>query len=555
AGGGSSSKPKVLVDPVFIERTTERDEHGVAKVITGLDVKVSSGEALWRSGQALGYASDGDSLVTLDQIHWEIFSEHLLVTDWEAPIDDPDDDIVADVPKRLVERIEEASPELERDGLLLVSEIRELYASGRGEPLRRTPCRFISHWALDPDTSAAVLGEMGYDTEGLAERLRPLMWWDQAIDVLPKDRHVWHYNPIELLGQYAGYLESMKPIEPGDPATEPTLVVWVYYVDGRPIPDAKVQLLYGIAVRRTATTRADGSAWFHAVPVGDYGVRVDDPATAPREVSVMPMASPDEHNQVEIHTDVEGPPRKRGTIKVQVRKHTGTIAGSGIEVWLEHDQAGPVTADYTEHGKVRFENIVHGSYTLSTDGAEPVQVTLDRKERNAPTLKLRPPIVTLWMRCTIDGEPGAHQLMSIVSKKDGTEAASGLTDADGEARFEVPQGHYRAHVGEHDRSVSAQPEQDSPLTLRINSTEGPVPEAAEGILAVTVTHDDAPAVSALVFVSDAAQGVYDDDYPNADGVALFELPPGRYEVRAEDETRHVEVRAWDTTAISMALHG
>ncbi|MCB9718925.1 MAG: peptidoglycan DD-metalloendopeptidase family protein [Myxococcales bacterium] len=554
AKGGKGKPSKPTVDPALAALARERHADGLAKVMVGLDVKVSSGETLWPSGQARGYSLDDGSLPMLDQIHWEIFSEHLLVTDWDDPIEDTDDDLRADLPKKLVEWVELDSPQLHKDGLLSTEEVRSFYRT-RGELVRRTPCRFTNHWGLDVDKAVVRLEQMGYDTTGLADQLRPMMWWDEAAEVLPPTKLVWHYNPVELLGQYARYLEELRPIEPGDPATEPTLVVWVYYADGQPMPDMAVDLLDGIQVVRTVSTRPDGSAWFHAVPLGTYGVLAKDPGHELHEAVVVAMPSADEHNELEIYTEVPGPPLERGTIEVQVRKYTGTIAGSGIEVWLEHDEVGPVTNGYTEHGKVRFEDIVHGAYTLRADRAEPVSVVLDRKMRRAPTIKLPRPILPLRMRVSIDGAPGAGLEVVITRKEE--EIARGLTHADGVADFDVPAGHYRASVGGHGRSVSAREDVVNDFALKIRSKDGPVPMPPDGTLIVSVSRheDDEPRRGAWVSVADDGRGIFELANTDDDGDATFELPPGDYLVDAEgaDSSWLARVEAAAVCALSIEV--
>lgn len=551
--GGGGSKPRIEVDPAFVERARERHPNGMAKVMSGLDVKVRSGDALWRSGQAQGYVSDDRAVVKLDQIHWEVFSEHLLVTDWDDPIEDLDEDLAADVPKQLLAFIEAPSPEFERNGLLRPSEICEFYRSRRGEFLRRTPCHFFNHWALDPDTAVVRLQEMGFEEIGLADRLRPLMWWNEARDVLPSTPLVWHYNPIELLAQYAEHLAAMKPPEKGNPATHPTLVVRVHYDDGTPLPNVEVQLLYGIAVKRTAITRSDGEALFLAVPVGGYGVRVHDPATAPEAITVGPLEDENDSQVVDIYTDVPAPPRLRGTLHVTVRRHTGTIAGDGIEVWLEHAASGPVMNGFTDNGKLSFEGIVYGEYLVVAGDAKPVAVTLDKKKKTVPTILLPAPIVPLHITVLIDGVPAAGQTVKL-DKKGVAVGSPQLTDLDGVAVFEVPEGRYRAQVGAHSRGVIARLHDPKQFTMKLSSKDAPKP-VEFGTLAVKVKRreDGKPALDEPVLVSDVAHGVFEADYPDALGAVSFELTRGSYAVRVAEEQRQVDVGTWATTTVEFEV--
>lgn len=553
SGGGGSKGKKTKVDPTFIERTTERDADGVALVMADLNVEVRSGEALWRSGQAEGYAAGKTrQFAMLDQIHWEVFSEHLLVSGWEEPLIDDNDDITADVPKHVTEFIEDASPELQRDGLLTLDELRGLYSSGRGNFLRRTPCFFINHWALDVDKAAAQIGAMGFDNTDLAARLRPMMWWDHAADVLPPSRFVWHYNPLEFLAEYSEHLATLNPPSEFNPETHPPLTVRVLYDDRSPMPDVVVELLFGIAVRDTATTRSNGEAVFAGVEVGDYGIRLQDPSIAPLPVTVE--ANTD--NELEIVTDVEAPPKPRGTINVIVRKHTGSIAGDDVEVWLEHAKTGPVTNDFTSKGKLRFEDIVFGDYLVTAGDAQAQAVTLDKKKKNV-TIPLPAPLGTLRIRLLVDKEAAANVVMEV--RKKGDVVAEGTTDAQGFATFEVPEGHYKVFVDANKKSVKCNGDVVTDYTMKLAAEDAPDPEPdlIEGRLAVTVReHDDGdPVTSGIVFVVSEDSGATAHSGLSANGLALFELPPGDYRVTVEDELRHATVRGLQTTPLEIEIDG
>jgi len=542
------SRRTSALDPVFLQRTTVRDEHGVARVITGLDVKVRSGEPLWRSGQSLGYAPDGESTVMFDQIHWELFSEHLLVGGWEDPLEDDTDDLTADVPARLVEVIEDGAPELAQDGLLRVDEIHSFYASGRGEFLRRTPCRFVSHWGLDVAKAVARLDAMGFDVTGLPELLRPFMWWDQATDVLPAKRLVWHYNPIELMAQYAEHLEALRP-ELRDPKTHPTLVVRVLYDNGIPMPNVAVELLHGLSVERTVTTSKDGEARFSGVAVGEYGVRVVEPATAPMPIEMRP----NETNELEIVTDIPGPPPPRGTIQVIVRRHTFTIAGDDVEVWLSPVGAGDIVQDLTNNGKVRFEGLVHGDYTIEAGDAEAVAVTLDRKTKSV-TVILPPARGSLRMEVLVGEAPAAHQAIDVLAGDD--VVVSAVTDAHGMARLELPEGRYGARVGQTLERVRVEGNVETHYVMQLDEKDAPEPEP-QGTLAVSVSRSDdgEPALTELVFVSDGRDGVSDAGYPDASGVASFALPPGDYMIDVAELSVGATVGAMATTWVALEVAG
>jgi len=567
-GGGGSHGP--TIDPVLVHRTTERDDDGVAKVITGLDVKVSSGDALWRSGQAMGYAADEFEVLEMrEQVHWEIFSEHLLVRGlsedlfakaWEEPIIDTNEDMIADVPKHMIASIESVSPEFARDGSLSLEEVRSLYSSGRGKSLRRTPCFFISQWALDVEKAVVEIGKMGYDTKDLAKRLRPSMWWDQAKDVLPEKRFVWHYNPIEFLAEYAEHLASMRPPTEINLETHPTLVVRVLYENGTGMPDATVELLYGIEVKRTMKTSANGEAEFSAVEVGGYGVRITDPTvTAPIAVELPPTIT----TEVEIPTDIVAPPLPRGAIRVIVRKHSGYRADKDTDVWLSHPVHGMIAHDLTNNqGEARFEDIAYGEYSVKASTSnkagesESVAVTLAKKEKKAEEIVLPRPFAFLRMTLEINKEPTAGKTMEI-RQKDMT-PVSKETDAYGHANFELPVGGgYTAWVDGHKRGVSVELDELNEFTLRFNDKDAPKPEEPEeGVLAVMVLddEDDVGLGGELVFVSpqdDKHLAV--QQYTTDEGLAAFELPVGEYLIAVRDESVMQSVTPWSTTSVEMEV--
>lgn len=537
------SRHTASLDPVFVHRATQRDAHGTAKVITGLRVSVRSKEPLWRSGQAAGTTADGNASALHDQIHWELFSEHLLVHGWETPIEDDDDGITADVPQRIAAMIDTGIPELAGDGLFQPQEIHAFYTGGRAQFLRRTPCRFMSHWALDVPGAVATLDAMGFDPTGVAELLRPFMWWDQARDVLPAAPIVWHYNPVEFLAQYAEHLEALRP-ETRDPATHGTLAVRVRFDNGLPMPDVKLWLYQGLDPVRSARTGKDGVARLYGVPAGEhYWARIDDPPGDSSVVEVLPGTT----TEVEIHTDEPGPPLPRGSIYVTVRTHGYSIAGHDVEVWLTHAQAGPVKGDTTRFGKVSFENIVHGDYTITAGDAEPVEVTLDKKSRKVDVVLPRPD-GTLRVVLLVDGEPATRRKLDVLDEQG--VVASAVTDGAGVAELVLTQGRYVIRVGTSKKKVYVEGNTTTPCTVRLDREDLP---DEEGVLAVSVIDDDdgRPAPTALVTVS--GPGVLEGDFPNASGVAVFRLPPGDYTVEADDRATYATVYADVTVWVELEV--
>lgn len=239
------------LDRRFAARAAQLDAaSGVARVLTGLDVRIRAGEPIWTAGVGLavsagesesrGIATRGrDEAETSAVIHWEIFTEEPLVGGWEQIDDDRDDDLAVDVPA-LINRAQASAPPVEpfdeayddpaeaahgdasartlgEDDVLSVAEIRSFYASEASRFLRTVQCRFTSEWGVNPTSTVDALRELGWNTRLLAARLTPYLWWDAAGDAVPSSPLVWHYNPIAFMERY----RQLYP-PPPDPAPTPS---------------------------------------------------------------------------------------------------------------------------------------------------------------------------------------------------------------------------------------------------------------------------------------------------------------------------------------------
>lgn len=511
-------KSAAVLDPILVHRCTQRDEHGVGKVISGLDITVRSGEPLWESGTSAKYDKAGQ-ITLAEQYHWEIFSEALVVEGWEPPLEDLSPDLIADVPAQLLERIESVSS-LHADYLLTPAEVAEFYAKGTGSFFRRTPCRFMSHWSLDPVAAATRLGDMGYEESLITETLRPFMWWKDARDVLPSSSIVYHYNPVEFLAVYSEILETLRP-ETRDPATHPTLIVRVLYEDGTPMPNAEIELLQGVDVLRTATTRDTGEAEIVGVAVGEYGVRTAHPTLPPRLIEMIGGQT----TEVTIQTDVPAPPPPRGKINVVVRKHSYSIADK-VDVWLTPEGNGDIRLGTTTKGKLCFEDIVYGDYEINAGQGEAVAVTLDKKSKTV-TARLPPPIGTLVLTVQVEGEPA--QFAEVEIRNDDGFKTKRFTDNEGLVSVEIPEGRYKVVVGDVVKKVSVKGDDSTRYTIKLEEIEPP----EEGCLVVTVTDDEGkPALFACVLVT--APEVVEGNFSDMNGVAEFKLDPGDYYISIDD---------------------
>lgn len=506
-----------VLDPILVHRCGQRDEHGIGKVISGLNVPVRSGEPLWESGTSAAYDKAGE-ITLVEQYHWEIFSEALVVEGWEPPLEDLTHDLIADLPTQLLERIEGGSS-LDADYLLTPAEVTEFYAKGSGSFFRRTPCRFMSHWSLDPVAAATRLGDMGFQESLVTDILRPFMWWNGAEDVLPSSPIVYHYNPVELCGFWAEILETLRP-ETRDPATHPTLIVRVQYDNGTPMPKAKIELLQGIDVLRTATTTDTGEAKIVGVAVGAYEVRTAVPALPSRLIEMIGGQT----TEVTIETDVPAPPPPRGEINVIVRKHTYNIADT-VEVWLTNGSNGDIRQGITTKGKVCFEDVVYGEYEVNAGEGETVAVTLDKKKKTV-TARLPAPVGTLVLTVLVEGNPAQFAEVKI-RNEDGFETRR-LTDKDGRVSVEIAEGRYKATAGGAVKRVSVKGNNTTNYTIKLEEIEPP----EEGGLVVFVTDEGKPVLAACVLVT--SQEVVEGNFPDVNGAAKFTLPPGDYYVTVDD---------------------
>lgn len=528
-------------------RTPARTADGMASVLTDLAIPVRAGDPLWASGRARGFTGDGTTTALFDQVHWELFSEHLLTPEWDPPLEDLTDDLTLDVPRHVIERLEDGGPTVDEDGQLEPHEVREIYRTGRARFLRRTPCRFVDQWALDLDAAIARLDGLAYVTAGLREQLAPFMWWSQAASVLPPTRFVWHYDPLEFLADYAEHLAELSP----DPATHPTLEVHVFFDNHMPMPDVMVQLWRGGELSRLRRTARDGVARFRGVATGRYEVRtpVSERAATPS------LVVGGRTTVVKLFTELPGPPPPRGDIRVIVRDHKGTRAPN-VPVMLVSAEGKVVAqaltlASRSGQGEVRFEHVVYGDYTVSAGEAPPWPVTLDAAQATAkPTLP--PPLGTLYVTVTIDDIPAPQQQVAITR---GTKTLhTAITDPFGIATFELPEGWYRARVDRAHRSVHVRGRVETSATLALSSADAPAPVAVEeGVLEVSVTRAGEDAPDELVHVLDAAGHVLDAQYTDRDGLAIFELPVGDVLVAAADVSVTASVSAVETTQAVLAL--
>jgi hypothetical protein len=158
---------------------------------------VRASELLWWAGTA-GSEQCGQPTT----IHWEIFSEDLLLLSWRTA-EDSGEDFTIDSQSIL--------SLVEQDGwgdndTLTAEEVARFYAKDMDAPrLRTCACRFHSEWGIDPGKALGRLSTRWWSA-GMKERLEPYQWWQEAKAAgvpLPPSPCVWHYNPISLLAAFS----------------------------------------------------------------------------------------------------------------------------------------------------------------------------------------------------------------------------------------------------------------------------------------------------------------------------------------------------------------
>ncbi len=377
--------PTPSVDPVLAHRLSTYGLEGTARVVTGLDVKVKSGDPLWLSGHGRGL-DESDQLAPRPAVHWEMFTTDPLVVGWPQ-LDDDSNDLTVDVPM-LVEDIEidDGGGGFAKDGLLTPAELVEFYASGRGRSMRILQCRFLSEWALDIGSAVARIDELGLDTEGLAEELAPYMWWSEAGDAVPASPIVWHYNPIELVALYQAFLDGMtpKPVEPKPvepPPVEPAMEVGALDVvvvdrDGFSYAGVGVTLLDDTGVGVQALTDAAGSVAFEDLAPGMYLVSVDG-AAQDHGVAV------DANERANVRVELVEPPRApatepTGSLHVTVVYEDGAPVVGTVKVSANgYDVVASAWLTGFEGGNAAFDDLASDSYIVYLDGFEDHAVEVD----------------------------------------------------------------------------------------------------------------------------------------------------------------------------------
>jgi N-acetyl-anhydromuramyl-L-alanine amidase AmpD len=251
------AKPTMEPDEAMIERLRKGEVvgFGVSDVDprTGANVlkypAVTAGTPLWGSGT---YGAPDNRK---EMIHWEIFSETNLLRKehldrWTEAEDDGDDynmdsDAILKIIEKGTEHVVKDNWDTLEDkvhgDMLTADKVEKLYQNKDvAEALRHYSCQFVIEWGIDLDKALPKLqreggllakfgitkSAEGYQTTtswigGTKNRIKPLLWWDEAVAVkdkpgvaqveLPGTKKLWHYNPIAFLEAYSELdLEKQK---------------------------------------------------------------------------------------------------------------------------------------------------------------------------------------------------------------------------------------------------------------------------------------------------------------------------------------------------------
>lgn len=562
----------VTVSPMFVARTEERED-GVAKVISGLNVPVRAGEILWHSGTASGFGEDG-TIDPLPQVHWEIFSEHPIFVDgvggWDSLRDD-DDNLTADAPKSLLDLVDKATFTIfppfvvGADGVISLSELRAFYRGADSTFLRRRQCLFRTEWGLDLQATKDALVKTFANAGSFDIDVAPYQWWFQAGDRLPPHdsdaaiTHVWHYNPIELVGAYQAALESLAPPPRQDPRTHGDVEVTVVNNQGGRLGHVKVTLSCPDGTTRTDETRnpdghgrGGGVVTFFDVPAGTAHLAAHYERKKKKwNIELVPvpvMVAKGEHdpfvlNRISLHADVDGEGPPTGAIAVTVRLF-GSVHKVPVEVELRDDEGGVQTAT-TSSAKVRFETLAFGTYTVRCkDGqSDTKMVVIDRKQARNATLHRLPPPADLRVRVLHDGAfvQGVAVTAATAPRNEPPVTRFGVTDPTGECRLSVHEGPYVVTVD----APKAKPKAVRAVAGMIKDVTFSVRVAPEepttGILIVEVDTSSSAPGDQVELCTRAHPDFPVQVAPIRDGLATFLSPPGEYLVRFGDAEAEVEV--------------
>ena len=538
--------PPTTIDPLVRALLCERGVDGMSRVLSGLRVPVAAGDPLWSPGEAGGFADDGGVDVGR-RVHWGMFSEHPIFVDghedW-ASIVDPNEDLTVDAPRALIDLVADwpvGNPleALPPDGIIDPNELAAFYGDAASDFLRRRQCQFRTEWGLDVGATVARLKDQGWaGSDGLGASLLPYQWWFDAVDVLPADTHVWHYNPIEFLGACHQALDALAPTPPKSREHYGSVLVRVVNVHGGPAVAVEVQLIDEEGTVHAAVTGAP-------LRNGSGGGVVDFPNVREGACTLVLTQSGDAHplvhahirpgwdaNTVSIATAFDGPDPVRGHVSVTVRR-LGAIFKTPVELQLVDPTGRIVDVQTSKNAKARFEDVVVGDYVVrSVDGeSEPALAVLDRARTVNVVVRRKAEPADLRVTVLHLGSPAPHVEVRVTDAKTGEVAVGGLgqTDDEGRCLFALRRGVHHVRVGKAKEHINLLPGHPNEALLEVDGAL--LPDEPYGVLRVRVVARNTDAqLPVAILHAERPEAPLHERLLDGQGEVVVRVPAGTYRV-------------------------
>jgi hypothetical protein len=341
---------RLTVDDKYMTRFRERGRWEVTRVVTDLDVEVDAGEPLWTVGHGSAYRGEG--LTPL--VHWEIFSEEALFANWPK-LEDANDDLTMDACEKLIAAVEAGEGVGQGDGILTQGEVAKFYGSDAAATARTLQCKFRGEWAADFAAVSSALAKLKAEVVGeVEEAFGPYTFWQDAAAVLPSSPHVWHYNPVAFLAEYARTCG----------ATTGELSVEVY-IKQRLSADVKVALLRdGQVVRPLQMSQQNTAVRFLELLPGQYAVMAnanngsaytEEVTLAEGETTHVRLGEPPRLEAIDPSNPFKNYQRmsltmcREGLSEKTLRPHYPRRGNSGVTLGFGYDLGKRTPAQVREH--------------------------------------------------------------------------------------------------------------------------------------------------------------------------------------------------------------
>lgn len=348
---------------------------------------------------------------------------------------------------------------------------------------------------------------------------------------------------------YTGVQEAKFEVDTTEvEETERTLTVTVVDQNGDPLEGAEIRgrgpiLSNGDDHHASGETNATGVATMTAYD-GEYDLKVEYGGTVTEDGVTV---DGDTETTVEVETDPD-PSGETHELTVSVETPDGEPAKNiPVEV-VTHEGGEPVATGTTgENGNAVF-SLEDGGYEILVDVSDTPYthygtflVGIDGEDKTYP-IPLSPtpggPADTRELKVTVtdpNGDPVEGASVSIVTYDGGADVASGMTNSDGVATFNVPNGEYEAVVTTEDDDLIQPSDQrlvtvnDSDANLDVQMQSSGDTGTGNGDEPHTLT---VHAESAVTLESTDEDGMSETKEPE-DGVVTFEVPTGSYMLSAE----------------------